>query len=403
MAGIWFKRAGLILLSAAVAGGFAYALREKPVLVDTAAVEQGLMTVSVLQEGVTRVRDIYVVSTPISGHLSRTTLQVGDRTRADETVVASIHPLDPPLLDARSQAELFAARNAAQAAVAIAQVELQRANTALTQAKAELNRVERLARTGTVPERTVESARSEVELQQAQVDGAEATIALREAEYATAEARLMQPGDVDRAPGVTGCCINLTAPADGVVLQVFAESEQAVAAGAKIAEIGDPDQLEIVVDLLSADAVRIRPGTTASITGWGGETALQATVRRIDPAAFTKVSALGIEEQRVNAVLDLDELPGTLGHGFRILADIPIWSSEDSIQAPISSLFRVGNQWNVFHVQGERIGQTPVSVGHMNSTDAEILDGLSAGDIVVVHPSDALADGALVERRIAGE
>lgn len=391
----------MLLLVAAAAAGFAYAMREKPMLVDVAAIERAPMTVSVTQEGMTRVRDVYTISTPIAGHLSRTTLEVGDVVKGDETVVASIHPLDPPLIDVRSQAELHAARDGARAAVAIAQVELERANTALDQAMADLRRVEPLARSGTVPERTVENARSTAALQKAQVDAAHATIRLRQAELASAEARLMQPGDVLDRSGEE-CCVDLTAPVDGVVLQVFAESEQAVAAGEKIAEIGDPSRLEIVVDLLSADAVRIRPGTPAVITEWGGEKDLQARVRRIDPAAFTKVSALGIEEQRVNAVLDFEDPDRRLGHGFRILAEIPIWQADDALQAPISSLFRAGSRWMVFRVDGDRVVQTPVSVGRMNARMAEILAGLEPGHVAVIHPSDALQDGSLVEPRGEG-
>ena len=399
MAGLWIKRIGITMLIAAIVGALAYAFREKPVPVDTGTVEAGPMTVAVLQEGITRVRDIYTISTPIAGHLSRTTLEVGDPVRANETTVASIHPLVPPLLDARSQAELLAARDAARASVAIAQVDLQRARTARQQARAELDRLERLARSGTVPERSVENARSEVELQEAQVSSAEATISLRNAEMASAQARLMQPGALTQGAQMNDCCVRLTAPADGMVLQVFAQSEQAVEAGARIAEIGDPTDLEIVVDLLSADAVRITAGTLAAITEWGGEEALQAVVRRIEPAGFKRVSALGIEEQRVNAILDLDSPPDMLGHEYRVVAEIPIWSSENAIQVPISSLFRVGARWMVFRLEGERVRQVPVSVGHMNATRAEIIEGLGEGDVVVLHPSDRLADGSLVGLR----
>ncbi len=394
----WPRRILLLLLGAALIAGFAWALREKPVLVDVAAVERAPMTVSVTQEGVTRVRDVYIVSTPIAGQLSRTTLEVGDRVASNETVVASITPLAPPLIDVRSEAELQAARDAARAAVSIAEVELKRASTELEQAEAELRRVEPLARSGTVPERTLDNARSAVELERAQVDAAAATIRLRQAELASAEARLMQPGDLAHGPNEE-CCVDLTAPADGVVLEVFAESEQAVAAGARIAEIGDPSKLEIVVDLLSADAVRIEPGTPALITEWGGEEPLRAAVRRVDPSGFMKVSALGIEEQRVNAILDFNDPDRRLGHGFRVFAEIPIWHSEAAVQTPISSLFRVGSQWMVFRMVDDRVAQVAVTVGRMNVRMVEILDGLAPGDIVVIHPGDALQDGSLAVPR----
>lgn len=398
--GVWLKRLGLVALVAAVVAGFYYALREKPALVDVGTVERGPMTVSILQEGMARVRNVYTVSSPIAGNLSRTTLEEGDKVEANRTVVASIRPLPPPLIDRRTQAELVAAREAARAAVAIAEVEEQRARTAFDLAKTEYERAQRLASTGIVPEQTLQKASSEFALQQAQVKAAEATIRLRRAELASAEARLMQTGEARQDNRVEeDCCVEVTAPIDGVVLAVFAESEQAVTAGAKIAEIGDPADIEIVADLLSTDAVRIEPGTKATITDWGGGRPIPATVRRIDPAAFTKVSALGIEEQRVNVVLDLDEPEHRLGHNYRVFVEVAVWRSDDAVQVPLSALFRVGRQWNVFRVEGDRVSQVPVSVGQMNSSRAELLEGLEPGATVVTHPSDTLEDGSLVEPR----
>jgi HlyD family secretion protein len=324
-------------------------------------------------------------------------LNEGDPVKANETIVASIHPLDPPLIDSRLQAELLAARDAARSAVGIAEIELQRAETALRLAEDELARALKLFGSGIISESATERLTNQVELAKATVEAAKATIGFRRAELANADARLLQPDPLD--PNGEDCCINLLAPVDGTVLAVLAKSEQAVAAGARIAEIGDTSDLEIVVDLLSSDAVRVVPGTKALVEDWGGDHSLEATVRRVDPAAFTKVSALGIEEQRVNTVLDLEQGDTRLGHGFRVFAEMIIWECGNCLQAPISALFRVGNRWNVLLVDDGRLRQKEIETGRMNDEVVEVLAGLAPDDIVVVHPADTLGDGSLVERR----
>ncbi|MGE0232327.1 MAG: efflux RND transporter periplasmic adaptor subunit, partial [Flavobacteriaceae bacterium] len=258
----WIIGIAVIVL---IAGGFWLALRQQPVLADLAEAVTGPMTVTINQEGRTRVREIYTVSSPIAGHLSRTTLDVGDRVEANETIVASIHPLDPPLIDRRAQAELRAAVEAARSAVVLAQAERERAKAALDLAAGDLERAESLSRTSVISQRALEKAVADRTLAEAQLRSAEATIKVREAELESAEARLLQPSDVSKDAS-SDCCVNLTSPSDGVVLEVLTKSEQAVTAGARIATIGDPSDLEIVVDLLSSDAVRIRPGMKAQIT-----------------------------------------------------------------------------------------------------------------------------------------
>lgn len=394
---VWFKRLGLGIVVLAIIGGFYYALRESPTLVDIATVTEGPMHIAIREEGTTRVRDVYTVSAPIAGHLARTVLEEGDEVEAGRTVIASIHPLDPPLIDRRTEAELLAARDAARAAVALAEIELQRAETALRLATSELERALRLYEPRVISESALQKIQNEVEMQRAQVETARATIGVRKAELASAEARLMQP----ETTGVErqDCCVNIHAPVDGVVLSVMAKSEQAVSAGAQIAEIGDPNRLEVVVDLLSADAIRVKPGARTSIVDWGGDDALPGVVRRVDPAGFTKVSALGIEEQRVNAIIDLEENGGRLGHGYRVAAELTIWECERCVQVPIGTLFRNGNSWNVFRVEGDRLRRTEVSIGRMNTEVAQVMDGLSPGDVVVMHPSDTVDEGTLVEVR----
>ncbi|GEO83850.1 MULTISPECIES: efflux RND transporter periplasmic adaptor subunit [Alphaproteobacteria] len=398
MQGKWIKRAIGVAAVGAMVAGFAYALRERPQLVDVGAVTRGGMRVTVSQEGVTRVREVYSVSSPIAGHLARTVLDEGDAVKAGVTVVAAIHPLDPPLIDSRSRAELVAARDAARAAVTMAEIDLGRLQSDLQLARDTLRRAETLAKTKFISQSALEKAGTDVEVLEAQIGSAEAAIELRKAEFASAEARLIPAGDPNRQTD-SRCCVYLTAPVDGVVLSVFAKSEQPVAVGSKIAEIGDPSDLEVTVDLLSSDAVRIKPGAKAEIFDWGGDKSLAATVRRIDPAGFTKVSALGIEEQRVNLVLDLSESDLRLGHGFRVYARLTLWQGDDVLHLPISALFRNGRQWSVFVIRAGRARQVAVEIGHMNDEAAELLGGLAEGDRVILHPSDMIIDGTLVEER----
>jgi len=393
----WLKRFLALVGLAAVAAGFVYALTPELALVDAARVEAGPMKVRIREDGVTRVRDIYAISAPIAGHLARTSLQEGDPVEVNRTVVARIHPLDPPFLDRRTQAELQGARDAARSGLGMAEMELQRAGAALKLAKQEQSRALKLFAPGIISASVLDRANSDVELQQATVESAKAAVDLRRAELASAEARLLQPVGSDESGD--RCCIDVLAPVDGTVLAVLARSEQAVNAGTPIAEIGDVRDLEITVDLLSEDAVRIRPGTSAVVTDWGGGRALRATVRRINPAGFTKISALGIEEQRVEVALDLDDRDPRLGHDYRVFVELVVWDSPSCLQVPISSLFRNGEVWSVFTIVDGRARQVPVVLGHMNDETAEILAGLKSGDLVVLHPADTLADGAAVELR----
>ncbi|MCP4315163.1 MAG: HlyD family efflux transporter periplasmic adaptor subunit [Hyphomicrobiales bacterium] len=396
---VWFRRIGLLALAAVIGAGFYLALRERPIPVDTAIVSKGLLQVTIDEEGVTRVKDVYAVSSPIAGYLSRTTLDEGETVRAHETIIASIHPLDPPFLDERTRAELMAAAEAARSAVALAQVEQRRAQTTLDLAQSNYERAEKLAKTKTISISQLEHRFSELELKKAQVSSTEATINLRKAELASAEARLQQPGDRSVSHRANDCCVNITAPIDGVVLEVLTRSEQAVSPGTKIAEIGDPRNLEIIVDLLSSDAAKIEHGASVLITDWGGEEDLEGTVRMIEPAAFTKVSSLGIEEQRVNVVIDPASVPKNLGHGYRVLARLGIWQQDDVLQVPIAALFRTGGNWSVFVIENGRARLLQIDIGQMNSTDAQILGGIEADDNVILYPSDVLEDGSLVEER----
>lgn len=390
----WPSRIAYAAVVASVVAAAWWALRERPVKVDIATITEGPMRVTVREEGMTRVRDVYVVSTPIAGHLARTLLEEGDRVMRGETVIASIHPPDPPFIDARAQAELLASRDAARSAVAIAESELRRTSSELDLAREDLERSLKLAETGVISESSLQRTSSAARVLEEAVKAATETIDVRRAELAAAEARLAAPSLME--PGGNRCCVDLRAPADGAVLAVHVRSEQTVGAGAPIADIGDTARLEIVVDLLSADAVRLAPGKLAIVKEWGGDSDLKARLRKIDPAAFTKVSALGIEEQRVNAVLDLVESDPRLGHQFRVVVELPVWECDRCLTVPISAIFRSGSDWQVFRIDGERVEMVSIEIGRMNDEQAQLLSGLKPGDLVVLHPSDTLQTGSLV-------
>jgi len=403
MASVFAKSLAGLAVAAAIGGMLYVAFGEKPILVDLATVETGPLQVIVAEDGITRIRNVYAVSSPIAGHLDRVEHSVGDAISADESIT-SIHPLDPPFLDTRTRTELMAAIDAARSSVAVAEVELTRARTARVLARASHDRAIKLAATNIVSQSQLEKIEGELDLAEAQVSSAEAMIKLRQAELASAQARLTQPGQtpIDAANGE--CCVNIVSPIDGIILSLNARSEQAASVGQLIAEVGDPSDLEITVDLLSADAVKVRPGSQVLITDWGGPNTLQAQVERIEPSGFTKVSALGIAEQRVNAIIALKDPPPTdLGHGFRVIANLIIWSSEATMQVPVSSLYRNGGDWAVFRMEDGRAKVAPVEIGHMTDRRAEILSGLSDGDQVLLYPGDALEDGSLIADRAAAD
>ena len=396
----WAKRIALSFLVLALGAGLYLAMREKPVPVDTALVAEGNLTISISEEGKTRVRDVYTLSSPMAGHLDRITLNEGERVVANETIVASIHPLDPPFLDERTRDQLRANAEAARSAVGLAKTEAKRSRMALDLANSEHERAQKLAEKKIIPLSQLEKAWNNKKLLEAQVESADASVILRQAELESATVRLRQPGEIAASPSGKACCVAIRAPVDGVVLKLLAQSEQAVVPGTRLVEIGDPQKLEIVVDLLSRDAYSIGSGTHAGLTEWGGGRKLKGTVRRIDPAAFTKVSSLGIEEQRVNAIIDLDDVPDGLGHGFSILVTLQIWQA-DVLKFPIGALFRHEARWAVFLARDGKAVLTTVEVGRMNASDAEVVDGLSQDDEVILYPSDRIEDGSAVITRSA--
>ena len=394
---LWFWLPAFI----ALAGSLTWLFRPQPVSVDLATVVRGPLRVSVSDDGETRVRDLFVVSAPVAGHMRRIELRAGDAVVAGETLVARIEPSDPSFLDRRSAAEVRAGVRASEAARAHAAAEMRRALAERDFAVTELRRYEGLATSRTISQNDLESARRRARTAEAAVDEAAAGLRVRESELEQARARLMAPGsNGDRN---TDCdCVIVKSPVSGSVLQVLAESEGIVASGTPLVEIGDPGKLEVVTDLLSTEAVKVRTGQRALIEGWGGDDALEGVVQRVEPFGFTKVSALGVEEQRVRVIIDIAEPAGRwqhLGHGYRVEPRIVLWESNDVLKVPLSSLFRQGGEWAVFVNRDGRARLQALTVGHMNGIDAEVLKGAAAGDAVVVHPSDRVSDGARIEQR----
>jgi HlyD family secretion protein len=386
-----------LLLSTVVIGSLiAIALWPSAVTVDLASVSRGPLVVTIDEEGRTRVRDRFVVAAPVTGRVLRIELEPGDRVARGD-VVARLQPESPPLLDARTRAEALAAVDSTQASLGHARAEEQRARAGLAQAQRDLARTRRLTTAGVTTTQDLEAREADALVAEEAVNAAAFAVRAASAEVERAQARV----GTSVSAGGSGA-VAVKAPVDGVVLQRLRESESVVPAGEPLIEIGDPGQIEIVTDLLSTDAVRVRPGARAMIEQWGGETALAATVRRIEPAGFTKVSALGVEEQRVNVVLDFvdeGEDSASLGDAYRVETRIVLWEAPNVMKVPTNALFRDNTQWAVYVVSGGRARRTIVEVGHQTAQEAEVLDGLSEGAMVIVHPGDLVHDGTRVAQR----
>jgi HlyD family secretion protein len=396
-----------------------YAFRPQPVPVDFAEVERGRLTVTIDEEGETRVRDVFVVSAPVAGRARRIDVEVGDEVTAGESVVAMIEPVDPTLLDARSATE-------AQAAVRAAQAELDFATR-------ELERQKQLGERGVASARDMDAAEKAFRTAKANLENARAALVARSSRLSKARNRAEA---VFGRPDADDCCIPVYAPVSGRVLRVVRESAGVVQPGESLIEIGDPKDLEIVVDLLSADAVRVEPGQEVWIEQWGGSGMLKGRVRRVEPYGFTKVSALGIEEQRVNVVVEFTDAPEKwqrLGHGYRVETRIVLWRGDDVVKLPLSALFRASDgagsdngsskaekavgaagasggdsaaareiaaaDWAVFVEKRHKARLRNVVRGHSNGLEVEITSGLEPGERVVLHPSNRVQEGVKLEAR----
>ncbi|MBI5486408.1 MAG: efflux RND transporter periplasmic adaptor subunit [Deltaproteobacteria bacterium] len=392
----WLKRIFLFVLVLAIAGGVTYAFLPQPLPVDAAAVRRGPLRVTVDAAGRTRARERYVVAAPILGTLARITLRAGDPVAAGD-VVATIAPPPSPLLDARTRAELDARIAAAEAAEAQAAAAVDLADLARGQAYRERARARSLFETQALSRRDLDAAEFELRARQRDVDAA--ALAVETAHRQVEAVRATLAGTT--GTGDAAAPVPVLSPSSGVVLAVLQENEGPVAPGTPLLAIADPAALEVVADFLTADAAQVTPGARVELRQWGGPQPLAGLVRRVEPAAFTKLSALGIEEQRVNVLIDPDpDAPWpTLGDGWRVEASVVVWESTDVLLAPSGAVFRDGDQWAVFVVAGGRAVRRPVQLGRRGAADVEVQAGLDAADVVVLHPSEKLEDGVEVETR----
>jgi HlyD family secretion protein len=393
---------------AAVAGvGIWWGMRPQPVPVETLALTAKPLRVTVEEEGKTRLRSRYVISAPVAGYMPRLRLKVGDAVQAG-TVIAQLEPPRPAVLDARSL-ELGRARVAsAERTLQVAQSRVATQGEQVRSAKAELQywtqqrqREERLRKSGDVAATRLERTVTDLRRAEATMAAAERGLATTEAEVEAAKAEVASARAALRqtAGAATGEAVPVVAPTGGRVIRLVRESEGVVTPGEALVEIGDARAIEVVVEVLSADAVRMAPGMKVLLDRWGGSTVLEARVRMVEPGGFTKISALGVEEQRVRVVADLvspEAEWAALGDGYRVEAAFVLWEGEEVLQAPANAVFRMGEKWAVFVVQGGVARRREVAVGHRSGVAVEITGGLRAGEVVVLHPDETVVEGKAV-------
>jgi HlyD family secretion protein len=386
-----------LLVVAVVAALVALVLWPKSQLVDTARVDRGRVAETVDAEGRTRVRDRYVITAPIAATARRLLLQPGDRVRAGQVLVV-LDPGAAPTLDARARAEARARIDAAEDRLAAAREDARAADAASRQAAAESARMTTLARDRLVAAEAAERASTERLRTAREAASAHALVATVEHDLQAAQAVLR----IGSREAGSDAALELTAPVDGVVLRRDYESAKPVQPGEALLEIGDPQDLEVEVDVLSTDAVRLRPGMPVALLRWGETRPLAGRVQRIEPGGFTKVSALGVEEQRVWVIVELASPRAEwqrLGEAYRVNARFELRAVDDALRVPASAVFRHGKGDAVFRMVDRRAVLTPVTTGVQGGGFAQVLEGLAAGDTVIVHPDRALADGDRVRLR----
>ncbi len=384
-----------------VVAAIAIAMIAPAVPVDLATVSTRPMMVTLDHEGKTRVRERFVVSAPVSGRVLRIELKPGDPVVANQTVLATFLPGASSLLDARTRTEAQSRVKSAEAVVEQARAQRDQARAQSDLANTERDRARSLAAAGYVTEQARQAADTDAITKQRALDAAQSAVQAAEHDLEAARAALLEPG-LETTRGDGGRVLTLRSPVSGVVLQRLHESEAIVSQAEPLVEVADTSALEVIADFLSTDAVRIKPGMRALVDQWGGNAPLQARVRRVEPSGFMKVSALGVEEQRVWVVMDFDEPRAAwqaLGDGYRVEARVVVWEQPDVVQAPASSLFRRGNGWAVFVIENGVARVRAVQVGQVNGVDAAIISGLKPGERVVMHPSDTVTDGVRITER----
>jgi HlyD family secretion protein len=396
------RRVAIVAGILATAALVVWAVMPGAVPVETAPVTKGKFVASVDEDGKTRVRERYVVAAPLAGRLGRIRFKVGDQIKVDDAV-AAITPSPAPLMDPRTRQEVGERLGAAEANLERAKAVVERARAQSNQANTDLKRTQTLADRGAATAQALEHAELAVRLADRDLRAAEFLDHAAEHELSQMRALLARYSG-DSNANETPESWSVTAPVSGVVLRVAQESETIVQPGTPLLDVGDPHDLEIVVDVLSTDAVEIRPGADVAIVHWGGQAALSGRVRRVEPAAFTKISTLGVEEQRVNVLVDITSPAqdwAKLGDAYQLDAQITVFTLDDAAIIPAGALFRRGDKWNVFVVKDGRAQTRDARVVRRSGRLAAIASGLEEGDVVIVYPSDRVASGVRVQVRKA--
>ncbi len=394
----FLRRFAAFLFVAAIVAALIFAFEPQPIVVDVEVVTRGPMMVTIDEEGETRLRERFVVSTPVAGRVLRIDLEPGDRVSAGQTRIATFRPVEPGFLDTRSRAEAEARLQAAQAGIGRTRANRERLREALNFAESRLTRDRELFDQGLISRERFDSAQFEARAAREALNAAEFEVGDAEQAVMVAQASLVQITDDTAADG-SGNPITIRSPIDGVVLRRMRESEAVVPAGEPLVELGDTGRIEIVSDLLSEDAVRVRSGYRVLIEQWGGGITLEGRVRLVEPSGFTKLSALGVEEQRVNVVVDFNDPAQTaeyLGDGYRVEIRVVTWETSDTLKVATGSLFRTGDDWTVFVVNGGLAELRTIEIGRRNALEAEVLTGLAESEIVIVYPGQDVSDGVEV-------
>ena len=395
----WQRRISWLVVLLLIITVLIYGFRPQPRLVDVAEATRGPMRVSVEQEGKTRVIDRYDISAPVAGTTCRVDMDVGDKVEKGQVLI-TIKPLESQALDPRSRAEAEARVAAAASALRAAEQNAESARAEMDLAEKELSRLQPLFEKGHVSQGQLDQASALVQTSRAARRSARFSVDVARHELEAARTALQYTGASSQAD--TEANVQVRSPIDGRLLAIPQECEGVVAAGQSLLVVGDTRSLEVETDVLSADAVKIKPGMPVEFHRWGGEKPLQGRVRTVEPVGFTKVSALGVEEQRVLVISDITSDPTQwqgLGDGYRVEAEFILWQSDDVLQIPASALFRFNDGWALFVMQNAKAIRREVKVGQRNGLSAEILEGLTEGETVITHPDNTIEHGVSVKQR----
>jgi len=393
-----------VILAVIALGLLVFAFIPEAIKVDLAIVEKGDILITLDGEGKTRIHDIYVVSTPVDGRVTRIESEPGDFVTAGKTVIANMYPANPQFLDKRSETQAKADVDGARAALALANARVKQVNAQLEFDTAELKRIRELFEKKSVSKSGLERAELSLKTLKAELETAQSNLQVMVSRLDAAKVRLLQPESRELGVGKNDshCQICIHSPVDGRVLRILHKSESIVPVGTALVEIGNPEDLEVNIEMLSTNAVRVKVGDEAIIKRWGGAEDIKARVKLIEPSGFTKISALGVEEQRVNVILsfvDPIEKWKNLGDAFRVEASIIIGRSDDVSTIPLSALFRENEVWSVFKVVEGKVELQAVKVGQRNDRRVEIIEGLSLGELIITHPGNSIEEGVRVRER----